>query len=651
MPDDLATRQGPSLHLRAALQPATFDPESRTVDVVWTTGADVQRTDFWTGKRWIERLEVSPDAIDLSRLMAGAPVLNTHSSWALGDVVGVVDRAWIEDGKGYAGLRFSDRPEVADIIRDVQAGILRNISVGYTVEKWEVTEAGLGGAELRIAKRWTPMEVSLVPIPADPGAQVRSGPLPPPAAPPASKEPEMDPKTDPAVVAANETAVRAAAEQAAVEAQKGERQRIAALMTIQRQAGLDADWSERHIGAGTAADAARAEALEHVSQRATARISPAVQGGESGDDPAVMVRAMSDAMAARMGAGLAFDRLDAEQKLHPRHVEFRGLGLSDMLLMLAQARGEKVDVRHRRQLVERMFARTGGTLGTSDFPLLLASAGNKMLMAGFAAAAPSYRRIFAQRAFNDFKAHSFLMAGDFPAPTVLAEGAGIAAGSISEKREQITPATYARQVRLTRQALVNDDLGAFGDWGSMIGRRVADFENATAYALVNTASGAGPTLATDSTAVFAAGHANIAGSGGAISEATLDAGYAAIMAQTSLDSLKLNLMPRILLTGSAYRGAALRYTSRISPESGANVGLYSDLDPIADANVTGNRWYMFADPAAAPVYVYGYVGGAAGPQVRVHDPLPGYDAMAVEVVHDFAAGAVDYRGGYFNAGA
>jgi hypothetical protein len=275
-----------------------------------------------------------------------------------------------------------------------------------------------------------------------------------------------------------------------------------------------------------------------------------------------------------------------------------------------------------------------------------------MLEAGYAAATPTYRTFFAQRSFNDFKAHSFLTAGDFPALAVLAEGGEITAGTISEKRERITPATYARQVRVTRQMLVNDDLGAFTDFGTMIGRRVADYENALAFALVNTANGDGPTLATNNAAVFGTGatRANKAAAGAAISETTLDAGYAGIMAQTSIDGIRLNIQPRYLLTGAAYRGAAIRFTTAILAEQGANVGLYSDLMPIADANVTGNRWYLFADPAVAPVYVYGYVNGQTAPMIRVHQYVPGTDGLAVEVVHDFAVGAIDHRGGWFNPG-
>jgi hypothetical protein len=37
--------------------------------------------------------------------------------------------------------------------------------------------------------------------------------------------------------------------------------------------------------------------------------------------------------------------------------------------------------------------------------------------------------------------------------------------------------------------------------------------------------------------------------------------------------------------------------------------------------------------------------------VRVQQYVPGTDGLAVEVIHDFAVGAVDHRGGYFNPGA
>ncbi|EKA32563.1 hypothetical protein PABE173_6472, partial [Pseudomonas aeruginosa ATCC 25324] len=66
---------------------------------------------------------------------------NTHSAWELGDVVGVVERAWLEGGAGHALVRFSKREDVESIFQDVRDGILRNISVGYSVHRYELIEA------------------------------------------------------------------------------------------------------------------------------------------------------------------------------------------------------------------------------------------------------------------------------------------------------------------------------------------------------------------------------------------------------------------------------------------------------------------------------------------------------------------------------
>jgi hypothetical protein len=202
--------------------------------------------------------------------------------------------------------------------------------------------------------------------------------------------------------------------------------------------------------------------------------------------------------------------------------------------------------------------------------------------------------------------------------------------------------------------LVNDDLGAFTDFGTMIGRRIADWENATAYALVNTASGDGPTLAEGSAAVFAAGGTrnNKAGTASAVTALALGAGFNAIKAQSSLDGLKLNIEPRYLVCSPIQEFVAAQFaSSTVVPSALSNVNVFAGrFEVVSDANITANRWYLFADPAAAPVYVYGYVGDNEVPQVRVGQPM-GVDGTQIDVIHDFAVGAMDFRGGFFNAGA
>lgn len=160
----------------ARVEPKTIDEEQRTVEVTWTTGARVRRHGFFTDD-FDEELSLDEGAVDLGRLNSGAPVLNSHNAFDLTSVVGVVERAWIQGPKGRregrAVLRFSDRADVEPIWRDMRAGILRNISVGYEVSKWERVERK-GDVALMRASSWTPLELSLVPIPADPRAQVRS---------------------------------------------------------------------------------------------------------------------------------------------------------------------------------------------------------------------------------------------------------------------------------------------------------------------------------------------------------------------------------------------------------------------------------------------------------------------------------------------
>lgn len=641
---------------RALAAPMSIDAEARTVDVIWSTGA---RAPNWVPPlgQIMEELDMSGNAVRMTRLASGqAPLLDSHSHYSASSVIGRVLSASVSGGRGVAKIQISRAPDVEPIWRRLEEGTLRNVSVGYRVFRYEPIQAD--GQTIHRAVDWEPYEISLVAVPVDAAAGVRGEAS---AIRATALEPDIPAEAPPVPVItesvmttenhAADSVPAADATRATQDAVTAERSRMASLtpvVTAARGRVPQQTLDDLHVRAqseGWTAEALRAalwDAAVASAQPASTPAAPAVQVGTSGDDPAAMARAMGHAIAVR-----AMPSLATAGDIDPRFREFAALRPSDMLMELAAARGERVSPRDRLRLIERSFHTT------SDFPLLLENAGNKMLEAGFAAAAPTYRQFFAQRSFADFKAHKFLTAGDFPAPVELAEGGEIKAGTISEKRESITPKTYARQVRITRQALINDDLGAFTDFGAMIGRRVADFENALAYALVNTASGDGPTLATGNAAVFGTGasRANKASSGGAISEATLDAGYAAMMAQTSLDGIKLNLTPAILLTGAAYRGAAIRYTTRITADQGANVGLYAGLSPVSDANIPGNRWYLFASPAAAPVYVYGYVNGQTAPQVRVHQYVPGTDGVAVEVVHDFAVGAIGHQGGYFNAGA
>lgn len=164
------------LLLQRANMPLSVDTETRTVTVNFYTGATVDRYNFWTGEEWKLQLSIDPAHVDLATLKTGrAPFLDGHMSWGgVRSTLGVIESAWMTDGGGMAKVRFSDRPDVQGIFEDVKTGILRNVSVGAKInELKDITPKG-EKVKTMLAVDWAPEEISLVPIGADPDAQVLS---------------------------------------------------------------------------------------------------------------------------------------------------------------------------------------------------------------------------------------------------------------------------------------------------------------------------------------------------------------------------------------------------------------------------------------------------------------------------------------------
>jgi HK97 family phage major capsid protein/HK97 family phage prohead protease len=110
-----------------------------------------------------EILSHDANSADLTRLNDSAPLLWNHDP---DQVIGVVEGARIGgDRRGYAKVRFGTSPKAQEILADVRAGILRNVSFGYRI--LEMTEQRGNSKPTFKATRWAPLEISVVSIPAD----------------------------------------------------------------------------------------------------------------------------------------------------------------------------------------------------------------------------------------------------------------------------------------------------------------------------------------------------------------------------------------------------------------------------------------------------------------------------------------------------
>ncbi|MCA3371329.1 MAG: HK97 family phage prohead protease [Roseomonas sp.] len=664
LPDRLPT-DGQSITARRAITaPATVDRASRTVEVVWSTGARARN--FVPSLGGItEELDMSPNAVRMAQLGSGnAPVLNTHRSSDARDVLGRVIAARLEGGRGHAQLQFSAAADVEPLWQRIADGTLRAVSIGYRVHRYDQRPDPVSGEMIYRAVDWEPFEISIVPIPVDRDAQVRGAA--PQGAPSFAIEPALENEEPPMTETTPETPAAPSAPPAASppatttvetppdlealrsEAQRAERERIS---------GIDGaiDAARALVGTETAAHIRR-EAVERgwhpdqarrslfdamVKSAAPPAIPARPETGPGHDSPSEILDAMAEALAARSMPGY-------QPQGTGRHAEFMGWRPSDMIGELLRVRGERNVPRNPTLLAERAFHTT------SDFPLLLSAAANKMLLAAYQPAAPSYRQIFLRRDFRDFKPHRHLRVGDFPTLMPLMENGEIQAGTMSESQEIVLLQTFARRIRVTRPMLVNDDLGALTDFAAAIGRRVADFENATAYALLNQANGDGPTLTNGPAAVFgtAAARLNKAAAGSALDINNLANGRAAILRQKTLDGLPISVGNAMkLLVGPSLELPARQLTVSVGATQVSHANIYAGfVQPLVEPLIPNNRWYLFADPPTAPVYVYGYLNGAEGPQVTT-GPVSGVDGVEVSVIFDFGVGAIDWRGAWFNPGA
>jgi phage head maturation protease len=573
----------------ASLTPDTFNAEARTVEVIFSTGADVQRGGY------VERLAMTPDAVDLSRLV-GAHVLDSHRKASLADVIGVVVSAEIRDGVGVAKIKFSERATA--IIADVAAGIIRHISIGYAVQQWaESTDAK--GQRVRTAVRWAPHEVSFVPVPADPGATTRS-----------INMPELNTPEAPA-----NTQTRA--------------QINAAIRSLAETAGLDSAWSDSQIDAEATVEAARAAAFDAMATRATnIRVAnPPAEG------PEALVRNLGEALHARITGATPTDQAR----------QYMGHTLADDARAILIARGQSVAGMSREAILERAMHTT------TDFPNLLTGTGNRTLRAAYELAASPLKTLSRQTTAPDFRPINRLQVGEVGSLQKITESGEVQSVTRAEAKESYALETAAAMFSLTRKALVNDDLNAFGDWARAAGQQAAEYEAKVLRDLLES----NPTMQ-DGKALFHADHDNLAGAPSVISGGTtMSDARKALRLMKGLDGVTpIAATPKYLLVHPTYETDAEKFLAEITAATTDDVNPFAGkLQLLVEPRLTSEgSWYVFADPAQVPCFEHAYLSGAQGPQIATRE---GWNTLGMEmrVVLDFGAGAIDWRGAYKVPGA
>jgi hypothetical protein len=330
---------------------------------------------------------------------------------------------------------------------------------------------------------------------------------------------------------------------------------------------------------------------------------------------------------------------------------FRGHKLLDLARASLQRAGVKTDGMGQMEIVADAF-----TQGTSDFPVLLENTMHKALQAAYGRAALTWSRFCATGSVSDFRAHNRYRTGSFGVLDTVNELGEFTNKTIPDgEKSTITATTKGNIINLSRQSIINDDLGAFVGLAGMLGRAAGRTVEADVYALLALNAGLGPTMS-DGLTLFHATHANIGAGGAAISMATIDADRVLMASQLDVSGNDyLDLRPAVLLVPIGLGGTARSINdAQYDPDTANKLqkpnvvnGLYRDI--VDTPRLTGTRRYSFADATEAPVLEVAFLDGRQEPYLEVQDGDE-VDGARYTVRLDYATGAVDYRGAVTNAG-
>lgn len=322
------------------------------------------------------------------------------------------------------------------------------------------------------------------------------------------------------------------------------------------------------------------------------------------------------------------------------------LNLAEMSLIRAGIRTDGMD---QRAIVAAAF-----TQGTGDFPILLENVMHKTLLGAYALQADTWTTFCARGTVSDFRAHNRYRVGSLSNLESKTELGEFRNKTIPDgEKASITAATKGNIINISREAVINDDMGALTGLASSLGRAAKRTVESDVYATLALNSGMGPTLA-DSVTLFHASHNNV--STGAPTVTSFEAARVVLSAQKDVSGNDyLALAPAVWLGPDGISGQArVVNNSTYDPDATnklqrANIAASMVNTIVGTPRLTGTPWFLFADPSQAPVLEVAFLDGIDTPYLELENGFS-VDGARWKVRMDYGIAGVDYRGAVRSTG-
>lgn len=667
---DLSALQDGRFERFAVLDLREANLESRTVPASLSSESPVDR---FFGR---EILVHDSDAVDLSRAGDGLPLLWNHNT---DEPIGVVERIKIKDGKLRGVLRFSNNKKAIEVFNDVRDGFLKNISIGYQVNKFEEQA---NSNDIRVTG-WTLLESSVVTVPADASVGINRS---------LSGVNEMADENHTPAVEVGTTDHSGAGNEPVTPIRQIDTNAVRAKAVLDernRLKEIDGIFANPIVPRDSVYDGIRAQALnEGWSADQTRKIVMETLGGEAEpvsnqgavpDDVQVFgigrrsQPAESPANQPRpLGAGVRMGE-DQTEKFRNGFTEAMlvkagvltdrksidgaraGGFVGKRLIVLAgdycRMHGINTQAMDDDAVAARALTYRAAGQTTSDFTNILANVANKSLLQGWEEAPETWQIWTRRGTLPDFKTAEISGLSGFTGLDEVPEDGDITYGKFTDRKETIKLVSYAKKYRITRKLIINDDLRALSAIPRAMGRAGNRKVGDITYALLN---GIGPTLNQDSTALFdTSSHKNYVAASTAPTVATLNTAAVAMAKQTDPNtSAVLNIQPRFLMVPKALEHTARVLMAATYDPAGTGATLPPNpfsgrYEVITDARLDGQTygtaaWYLLADPNIFDTFEVAFLNGMAEPYMRENQEWDGQGTSYLVGV-DFGVSALDFR--------
>lgn len=602
---------------REAIIEATEKEEgSRSFRISFSSETPVKRYGAY------EVLRHEEDSVDFTRLNTIGTLLFNHNP---DKPIGKVEWAGLENHRGIAEITFDSDTESETIYQKVKSGSLRGISIGYKVEKndWEIERGKKGELDTYIAKRWTPLEISIVSVPADPTVGVNRS---------LGEDVKME-----------ESKVYTEADIANVRAEsnaqlEAEHIRCAEILKLRSKYNIDNEVCDKWITDKRTVQEVKDDILERMARdnRPPQTIKGTVEITRDETD-SFITRASEYLSGRTIKEANRYDDMQNMSILNAcrQLLYFKGTSYKDLLKM------ESSDL--LRTAVK----------GSSGFVSLVDNVANKSLST-WQEAGVTYPLITSSRIVKDFRPVSDYTLSAFSEVEEVKEGGNVTYDVFSDEGKSFGVKLFRRGFLYTEQMMINDDIGILND----MSRKASEAAYRTLNKAVYDVLFSGANIY-DGKALFHNDHHNLAGTASKISIKSLAEGEKAMRKQKDISNKAiLDIRPSILLC-EPYVGVFAKQLIGSSVDPSYNnavpnpvMGQYQVVtDPIlGDFSATSEQnWFLLASPSSSPVIKIHHLSKYARPTLTssVDDENL---TIKYRVTFSFDVHVVDFRGIYKNAG-